>query len=399
MTNLYAERFIAKNKGNLSSRLKKWKKVTTSEMKLFLGFILYQGMLWKPTYEQYFTTNSIFSTPGVKNFMSYNRFQIIDCFLHFVDNEELGEKHPLAAKIQPVWDYCSEKFRSIYTPRKYISIDESLLLWKGRLSWKQSILTKRARFGFKMYSVNESESGYIYKSLLYTGKEMTEKLAGDYKYVATKIVMDLMHDLLDIGHTLFIDNWYWSFELSKLLLSHSTDTVGTIRADRKDLPAEVKKKKGKKMKKGEGIVLYERGTNVIVTQWRDKKDVSMMSTCVNDGTVTVKRAGKDKEIPCVADFYNQHMGGVDKSDQMLTSYEIERKRVKKWYKKVFHHLVNQSVFNAHIVHMRLVDSDKLTALKFREKLVTDIVVKYATPTTSSRHGRGGSENNELRLIG
>ena len=95
----------------------------------------------------------------------------------------------------------------------------------------------------------------------------------------------------------------------------------------------------------------------MVTQWRDKKDVSMMSTCVNDGTVTVKRAGKDKEIPCVADFYNQHMGGVDKSDQMLTSYEIERKRVKKWYKKVFHHLVNQSVFNAHIVHMRLDDSD------------------------------------------
>ena len=42
----------------------------------------------------------------------------------------------------------------------------------------------------------------------------------------------------------------------------------------------------------------------MVTQWRDKKDVSMMSTCVNDGAVTVKRAGKDKEIPCVVDFYN-----------------------------------------------------------------------------------------------
>ena len=75
---------------------------------------------------------------------------------------------------------------------KYISIDKSLVLWKGRLSWKQRILAKRALFGFKMYSVNKSESGYIYKSLLYTINEMTEKLAGDYKYVATKIVMDLM---------------------------------------------------------------------------------------------------------------------------------------------------------------------------------------------------------------
>ena len=58
-----------------------------------------------------------------------------------------------------------------------------------------------------MYSVNKSESGYIYKSLLYTGKEMTEKLAGDYKYVATKIEIDLMNDLLDIGLTLFSDKW------------------------------------------------------------------------------------------------------------------------------------------------------------------------------------------------
>ena len=123
------------------------------------------------------------------------------------------------------------------------------------------------------------------------------------------------------------------------------------------------------------------------------------STCVNDGTVIIKRAGKDREIPHVVDFYNQHMEWVDKSDQMLTSYEIQRKRIKKWYKKVFHHLVNQSIFNAHIIHMHLDDSDKLTPLKFREKLVTDIAVKYATPTTSSRHGRVGKENNELWLIG
>ena len=83
------------------------------------------------------------------------------------------------------------------------------------------------------------------------------------------------------------------------------------------------------MKKTKRNVLHERGTNVMVTQWRDKKDVFMISVCVNDGTVTLKRAGKDKEIPCVVNFYNQYIGGVDKSEQMLTSYEIEIKIVKK----------------------------------------------------------------------
>ena len=61
IANLYVEHIIAKNKGNLSSRVKRWK-VTSSAMKLFLGFILYEGMIWKPTYERYLTTNSIFSS-------------------------------------------------------------------------------------------------------------------------------------------------------------------------------------------------------------------------------------------------------------------------------------------------------------------------------------------------
>ena len=43
------------------------------------------------------------------------------------------------------------------------------------------------------------------------------------------------------------------------------------------------------MKKGERIVLYEWGTNVMITQWRDKEDVSMMSACVNDGAVKKSR--------------------------------------------------------------------------------------------------------------
>ena len=53
-----------------------------------------------------------------------------------------------------------------------------------------------------------------------------------------------------------------------------------------------------------------------------------MSTCVNDGTVNVMRAGNEKVIHSVVNFSNCNIGGVDKSDQMLTSYEIERKRVK-----------------------------------------------------------------------
>ena len=55
--------------------------------------------------------------------------------------------------------------------------------------------------------------------------------------------------------------------------------------------------------------------------------------CVSDVAVTVTRTGKGKENPLVVSRYNKKMGGVDRSDQMMTSYQAERKRVKKWYKK------------------------------------------------------------------
>ena len=186
-----------------------------------------------------------------------------------------------------------------------------------------------------MYSINESDTGYIYRSFLYTGKEFTDKLSGNYDYVAMKIVVELMSGLLDQGRTLFVDNWYTSYELARLMLTRNTDLVRTLRVDRKHLPPQLKKKKAKKDKlnKGDRIIFYDKTTNTMVSQWGDKRDITLMSTCVNDEMMVVTRAGKEKEIPAVVNFYNNNMGGVDKSDRMLTSYECERKRIKKWYKK------------------------------------------------------------------
>ena len=69
-----------------------------------------------------------------------------------------------------------DKFKSVYTLDKHIAIDEELLLWKGRLGFKQYIRNKRARFGIKMFSVCEV-SGYLWNSFVYVGKNANETLA------------------------------------------------------------------------------------------------------------------------------------------------------------------------------------------------------------------------------
>ena len=70
-----------------------------------------------------------------------------------------------------------------------------------------------------------------------------------------------------------MDNFYNSLGLADTLVKRKTDVCGTLRLKRKDLPRDLKTIK---LKKGE-IIGYQRG-KVTVLKWKDKKDVSLIST-------------------------------------------------------------------------------------------------------------------------
>jgi hypothetical protein len=50
-----------------------------------------------------------------------------------------------------------------------MSVDESLMMWKGRLSWKIYIPSKHARFGIKSFKLSEAKSGYVWNFIIYIG--------------------------------------------------------------------------------------------------------------------------------------------------------------------------------------------------------------------------------------
>lgn len=67
--------------------------------------------------------------------MSYNRFKLILFLLHF---ECLNYDNPdVRHKIRPVFNHLITNFQAVYIPEENISIDESLLLWKGCQKFKQ----------------------------------------------------------------------------------------------------------------------------------------------------------------------------------------------------------------------------------------------------------------------
>jgi len=219
-TNLYAAQYKASNP-NLppNSRASSWVETTRNEMKKFLALSFLMGVVRKPEVSDYWSTNPLLKGSIFNSVMPRNRFQSILQFLHFADNSQYNANDPnrdRLYKYRPVVQYLVSKFNSIYIPEEHISIDEELLLWKGKLLFKQYIPLKRARFGIKMFSLCET-TGYLWNSYVYLGKE-PDAVATDMEMVrrlgkSGPVIPRLVEGLLGKGYKLYVDNWYTSQEL------------------------------------------------------------------------------------------------------------------------------------------------------------------------------------------
>ena len=239
-TNLYAAQYMEDHGADMKqrSRATKWVDTDSKEMRVYLALLLLQGIVQKPVVTDYFSKRASIETPFFAKTMNRDRFLLLSKFLHFSDNRSNpGDIPKKLYKLWPVLDHMKQKFSTVYIPERDISIDESLMLWKGRLGWRQYIPSKRARNGIKSYELCESSSGYVWDFFVYTGKETAYR--PEYvneAYMGSKCVLSLVHPLLDQGYCVHMDNFFSSPELFHKLCNKFTDAVGTVRANRRDMP-------------------------------------------------------------------------------------------------------------------------------------------------------------------
>ncbi|KAF0687698.1 piggyBac transposable element-derived protein 4-like, partial [Aphis craccivora] len=235
-------KFAAQQKASKSlspfARINKWFDTDETEIKQLFGLLIWTGLVSLPSYELYWSNSDIFAT----NFglvMSRNRFEILLQMLHFSDNSATDNTNRLY-KLGTVMEDIMLNSNNCMQPLEHLCIDESLVKFMGRLSFKQYIKNKRDRFGIKEFKLCIPPC-YTIALKVYAGKE-----ASTEESVGTKIVMELGNPYFDCGRTLFVDNWYSSVELAEKLKTRQTHLVGTIRSNRKSNPKQVVKKKLKK---------------------------------------------------------------------------------------------------------------------------------------------------------
>ena len=88
----------------------------------------------------------------------------------------------------------------------------------------------------KIYKPCESSTGYVLNFIVYTGKDTIYGQRHPGEKPSSRIVLEVAHDLLDRGYSLYLDNWYTSPNLVDTLCTRKTDVVGTTRTNRKEFP-------------------------------------------------------------------------------------------------------------------------------------------------------------------
>ena len=177
----------------------------------------------------------------------------------------------------------------MYIPGKRVSVDESMIGTKARLSFLQYMPKKPTKWGVKVQVCADAETGYIHTFDVYTGKSAM----GIENGLAYSVVMHLVQDLLDSGRTVYTDNFYSRPILFYDLYNQGLYASGTVRTSKKNLPKSILPA-ALTIAKGESVFWHYRP--LTYGRWHDKREVFVLSSLYRDSLEEIERRGKLETI-------------------------------------------------------------------------------------------------------
>ena len=137
--------------------------ITPEEMRKFLELKLLMEQVRK-------STDPTVSTPIFPHTMSRNHFESIWHAWHFSDNRQQTQDSGWLFKIWPVYEYFVQKYRSVYSPKQELSLDEAMIPWWGRMKFRICSPGKITKCGVLVTMMCEAVLGYICNVEIYSAE-------------------------------------------------------------------------------------------------------------------------------------------------------------------------------------------------------------------------------------
>ncbi|KAJ8380082.1 hypothetical protein SKAU_G00008600 [Synaphobranchus kaupii] len=355
----------------LQGTQKQWIDVDSKDMLHYLSIVIYQGLIRPHSIRDLWRTDRLHNLPFPVSVMPGYRYEAINACLHMSDpaadilNDQLRGQagYDGLFTVKPLQDQILTACRAFYHPHQNLAIDECMVAMKAQHRMKQYVKDKPTKWGFKLFILADSKTGYTCDFNIYQGKALTPSGNG--------LSYDACHEP-DSGAV------PWNRQLYQIHYG----ACGTIRENRIGFPRTEVNALPKSAVRGD--MRWIRDGALLYVKWRDTRDVTMCSSihkaysgrttqrCLKNPDGTWSRRAISVPEPVLQ--YNRYMGGVDLSDALIKYYSVSQK-TSRWYRKLFLHFVDIAVVNSFIIHKELAKEKQhnpLTQKKFREALCTQL---------------------------
>lgn len=351
-----------------------WKEVTKHEILRYFSILLAIGMDKRSKYPDYWSEKKHRKTPWYSEMLVRDRFEAINStMLHCCEPQAVSK-----SKIEPFVNKLLKNFQTAFYPFQDLAIDEMIIGWKGRFKYKTFNAAKPKKYHVKTFGLCDSTTGYVVNLLIYFGAETSYDPELDVNSESAIKVFQTLLQPIDRGHHIFADRFYTTYNLVKFLKDNSFYYTGTVQTNRRNFPKELKTLK---LEKQESKFFMNEDKTVVVVSWRDKKAAKSVTAVSTKGdTSVIHQINKRREQvskPTIIDSYNWSMNGCDKMDQLVSYYGMYQRKTRKWWKKLFHWILEISQANAYILYRltRGEDEKYVSFRNFKDSLIDELILK------------------------
>ena len=226
--------------------------------------------------------------PGVSEVFPRDCYKQITKYLHYCDESVVPPRddpeYDRLYKVAFVINHLKRRFAEEFTPHQEVAVDECMIPFRGRLSFKQYHRDKPIKWGMKVWMLADSKTGYNYSFDMYVGcDEDLEDLQRIGK--VSVVVLKLAKGLYGQGYHLYFDRFYTSPHLLHWLRLVDLSGCGTVMTNRIGFPKDLKVTG--KGTQGESEWMQCANTGILATRWCDKKPIFFLSIIVYIYHITI----------------------------------------------------------------------------------------------------------------
>lgn len=376
---------------NIEAKKKRtnWKEIDRAELLAFIGLLIIAGVdrSSKRNYEEFF--GLLRGMPIFRATMGLKRFKDLLRFMRFDDKGTRSDRRSRdkLAPIRDVFDLINRNLKRMYSPGQNLTIDEQLVPFRGRCSFKQYIPSKPDKYGLKIFWICDAKTFYPLNAVPYLGRERSG--SSRQTNIGQNIVIELSQPYFNSNRTVTFDNFFTNYELAQYLKNNGMNCVGTVRKNKKFIPTEFLQ--SRRCNVGSNLFGFRQTTTLLSHIPRQNRSVIFLSTLHR--TANVEADGKAE----INVFYNKTKGGVDTLDELCHTYSVQRK-TNRWPFAYFMNLINVSCVAAFVLWRTLGGRIDQRVGQERKKFLTQLSSELTYSHIVRRSQRGLSQATKETIL-